>query len=164
MRPLACTTTVEDMSLIPTLCDACCRARLVSLKVLNAQAPQCASCGQGLRVIPSRSYATADLKLFDELSEAVADSVSPLDAYSWSTLMEKALWSGQFEKAFDTLVVRWPGLVPLRIVVGTNRAQQQRVLQMIQTIFDALALTRRSEIVPTTTSPIASRASTHGVR
>lgn len=44
------------------------------------------------------------------------------------------------------LVERWPILVPLRVVVGHNRAQQQRVLRPLKTNFGASALPRRSGI------------------
>ena len=136
------------MSFVPTLCDLCCRARLVDLRDFRERTtPQCPRCGEVLRVVPSPTYTIGDVELFDELSETVADSVSPLDAQHWSGLVEQALWSGTFAKILDSLVVRWPGLAPLRTVVGTNRAQQQRVLQILKTILAALALTRRSETV-----------------
>jgi len=118
---------------------------LVNLSDFREGAPLCARCGEVLRVVPSPTYVIGDLELFEELSDTVADSVSPMDAGHWATLVERALQSGTFGKILDALVVRWPGLVPLRTVVGANRAQQQRVLRMFKTIFEALSLTRHSE-------------------
>lgn len=126
------------MSFVPTLCD-CRRPRLVSSHHFTNKTPQCSICGQALRVVPSCSYAESDLDLFAELSEMVTNTLSQSDASRWSTKVDDALWSGALDATLDALVARWPGLLPLRAVVGNNRTQQQRVLQSLKTILGALA-------------------------
>jgi len=84
--------------------------------------------------------------LFDELGEIVAESgVSPQEAQVLLRTVETALQSGTFAQCVDTLVVRMAGLMPQQVVMGGNELAQQRVLRMLQAIFEGLALlTRRS--------------------
>jgi hypothetical protein len=127
------------MSFIPTLCDGCHRVSLERLDAAAASAAKCSRCGEALRVVPSRSYASQDLRLFEELSATVGGDISAEEAYRLSLELERALSLGNFERLFEPLVVRWPGLVSM--LVGANVARQRRSLQMLKTIFDALALT-----------------------
>ncbi len=133
------------MSYLPTLCDGCHRASLVSVRDFQHGPPLCARCSQELRVIPSCSYTQGDVALFDELSETVAEGcVTASDAQQLGRDVAQALWAGTFNEGFESLAARLPGLLPLQLVIGTNARGQQRVFQMLKTIFDALTLTRRS--------------------
>lgn len=141
------------MSYVPTLCEGCGRVSLVGMQAFSQTAPECQRCHHPLRVIPSRIYNASELELFRELSETVAESTAPNEAYRLATAVGEALWSGRFAETFDLLVVRWPLLVPLRVVVGSSRERQQHVLEMLKTIFEALAITRRSGIMPAVDAP-----------
>jgi hypothetical protein len=132
------------MSYIPTLCDGCHRVSLTSMQGLSERPPECARCSQELRVIPSRSYTAEDVEIFDELCETVGVNLSALEAYRLSVQVDKALASGIMDRVFEPLVLRWPGLIPLLVVVGASPTRQRRSLQMLKTIFEALSMTRRS--------------------
>jgi hypothetical protein len=129
------------MSYLPTLCDGCHRVSLESFSGFIAGAPECRSCGQELRVIPSRNYSAKDVQLFNELMEVVGTHLSALEAAHFSVALQKALASGSWARLFEPLARRWPGLVPL-LVSGPHTSR--RSLQMLKTIFDALSLTRAS--------------------
>src|SRR5215207_3718888 len=129
------------MSYIPALCDSCHRVALVSLSGFIDREPECSSCGQALRVIPSRNYSAKDVPMFSELTEAVGTHLLPLEAAQFSVVLQKTLASGSMAGLFEPLALRWPGLVPL-LVSGAHTSR--RSLQMLKTIFDALSLTRAS--------------------
>jgi hypothetical protein len=135
------------MSYLPTCCEVCSRIALVALPKSAQGMANCSVCSGELRVIPSRSYAATEVELFEELSETVTDGLSPLDAYRLSEEVARILWSGSFGENLNTMASRWPALLPLQTIVGNNVRGQQRVLQMLKTIFDALATSRRSEVV-----------------
>lgn len=99
--------------------------------------------------MPSCSYAESDVALFDELSEAVTDGLSPLEAQRVGIELSRALWSGMSTETFDALAARWASLMPLVLVMGNNQAQRRRVLLMLKTIFEAVSLSRRSGTVAT---------------
>jgi hypothetical protein len=132
------------MSYLPALCDSCGDVSLYSEKTAQKTSLECPRCHEMPRVIPSRSYTVHDVEIFAELSETVGHSLSALEAYHLSVEVEKALSSSRLDSVFEPLVLRWPGLVPLFVVVGSNVSRQKRSLQMLKTIFDALSLTRRS--------------------
>jgi hypothetical protein len=136
------------MMYLPTLCDGCHRVSLQSAQGLAEQAPECSECHERLRVVPSRAYSSNDLEVFDELSQTVGANLSALEAYRLSVEVEKALASRVMDRIFEPLVLRWPGLVPLLVVVGANPERQRRSLQMLKTIFEALSITRRSGTMP----------------
>ena len=136
------------MMYLPTLCDGCHRVSLQSAQGLAEQAPACSECGEQLRVVPSRSYSADDLEVFDELSQTVGANLSALEAFRLSVEIDKALASRVMDRIFEPLVLRWPGLVPLLVVVGSNPERQRRSLQMLKTIFEALSITRRSGTMP----------------
>jgi hypothetical protein len=136
------------MMYLPTLCDGCHRVSLQSAGGLAEQAQPCSECQGRLRVVPSRSYSADDLEVFDELSQTVGVNISALEAYRLSVEVEKALASRVMDRIFEPLVLRWPGLVPLLVVVGANPERQRRSLQMLKTIFEALSMTRRSGTMP----------------
>lgn len=116
----------------------------MALQDLRQPSQDCARCGQALRIIPSCNYAAADVELFDELNETVAVSLAPVAAHKLAVEVDKALASRTFAEAFDALVRRWPGLVPLRLSIGGNKVRQQLVLQILKTIFEAVAISRCS--------------------
>lgn len=146
------------MMYLPTLCDGCHRVSLQSAQGLIEEAPKCSECQERLRVIPSRSYSPDDFEVFDELSQTVGINLSALEAYRLSVEVEKALASGTMDRILEPLVLRWPGLVPLLVVVGANPDRQRRSLQMLKTIFEALSTTRRSGTMPLPAADVSALA------
>lgn len=109
--------------------------------------------------MPSCSYTLADVALFEELSEAVMEGLTPLEAEYLGMEVGRALWAGTMSEAFDMLSLRWASLIPLVLVTGENQNQRRRLLLMLKTIFEATALTRRSGTV---SAPLG--AASHGAR
>jgi threonine dehydrogenase-like Zn-dependent dehydrogenase len=122
---------------------------------LAASAPECTQCGSTLRVVPSRSYAASEVTLFDELSQTVATSISSVEAQQLGEKVAHALRGRSFDDCIETLSQRWPALLPLQLVTGGNLVAQHRVLHMLKTIFDALALARRSGFMSAVSVPEA---------
>jgi hypothetical protein len=134
----------------------------VSLVVFNGvdtTTLDCPHCGGTRRVVPSCSYTSGDVELFEELSETVSRALSPVDAQRLAVEVSRALWSGSPAELFNALAVRWPSLVPLVVVTGKNRPGQHRVLLMLKSIFEALALTRRSGMMEAVRDPSDADAS-----
>jgi hypothetical protein len=129
------------MSYLPALCDACKSVLLYSEQSASGRRMQCSRCREMPRVIPSRSYSVHDVETFAELSETVGGTVSPLEAYHLSIELESALAAGKLDRVLEPLVRRWPGLLPLFVVIGANIGRQRHSLQMLKTIFDGLSLT-----------------------
>jgi hypothetical protein len=74
----------------------------------------------------------------------VADGgVEPEEAQAFASELAHALATGSYKECSDTLAVRLPGLLPFQLVAGSNVAVQRAALQMLRTIFDALATLRR---------------------
>lgn len=132
------------MSCVPTLCDGCPRVSLHSAQSLAVGPVCCSVCNQPLRVVPGRSYSDHDIESFDDLSQTVAGTLSPLEASRLSVELDNALTSRTWARILEALVLRWPGLVPQLVFVGVDTARQRHSLQMLKTIFDAFSLTRRS--------------------
>lgn len=132
------------MSYLPTICDSCARVALAPFTSVAHAVPACGYCGGARRVVPSCSYVERDVELFEELSGAVGEGLGPFDAQRLGIEVSRALWSGNVGEIFNTLGARWVSLVPLVLVTGKNEGQQRRILLMLKTIFEAVALTRRS--------------------
>jgi len=130
------------MPYLPTLCDHCSRPRLVPIADVTDGAARCPDCNGEARIVPSRSYPAADLDLFDELSEGVSSGMSAATAQQLAARVGHILWSGSSTSAFNDLMERWPGLFTLQTAIGGNAQAQRRVLQLLSTIFAALAMLR----------------------
>lgn len=129
---------------LPTLCDSCQRVTLTALSALGSGQQACGTCGSPLRVVPSCSYKQSEAALFAELSQVVADGgVEPEEAQAFASESMHALVTGALKECSDTLAVRLPGLLPFQLVTGSNVAVQRAALQMLRTIFEALATLRR---------------------
>jgi hypothetical protein len=136
------------------LCTGCSRVSLIPEEDAHGTLPACSSCKGTCRVTPSSAYATADLGLFAELSEIVAEgAITPLEAARLSLQVERSLATQSFEPFFETLSGRLPGLTPIQLHVARNRHAQQRALWMFRSIFDALATHIRSGSMPAFGTP-----------
>jgi len=136
------------MSHLPTVCDGCARVSLVPFAGPAQSTPDCPACGGARHVVPSCCYAPVDVELFEELSDAVADELTPLEAEGLAIEVGRALWSGSHTEGLDALARRFPSVMPQALVAGDNQARKRRLLLMLKTIFEAVALTRRSGTLP----------------
>ena len=133
---------------LAALCEGCERVTLVALDAFGSSKLCCESCKTALRVVPSCSYARADFELFDELSQTVADGgVTPHEARMLTGEVARALALDSFKACSETLAVRLPGLLPFQLVTGSNVAVHRKAIQMLRTIFDALASLRRDSAI-----------------
>jgi len=150
------------MSYLPTICDKCRRLSLVASGALREQCPTCPWCAEPLRVVPSCSYRAADLPLFRELSDTVTEGVvGAMEASSLANRVRAALWSGSYRPELETLATRLPGLVPQLVAMGQNRMAQHHTLQLLRTIFEAVASTRSvSGVMTAVRLPDAQRSGT----
>lgn len=145
---------VRAMSYLPTICDKCRRLSLVASKGMQEQWPTCPGCVEPLRVVPSCSYRATDLQLFRELSDTVAEGVvGATEASSLAQRVRAALWSGAYRPELETLVTRLPGLVPQLVAMGQNRMVQHHNLQLLRTIFEAVASTRSASGIMAAVQP-----------
>lgn len=137
------------------LCTSCSRVSLTPASDARSSPPICSSCGDVGRITPSCGYAPADLGLFAELAEIVAEGgISGLEAVRLSFQVERSLATQSFEPFFETLSSRLPGLTPIQLHVARNRHAQQRALSMFRSIFDALATRMRSGTMPAFVAPV----------
>jgi hypothetical protein len=136
------------------LCTSCSRVSLTPADEVRSNLCVCTFCGGKGRITPSCGYATADLGLFAELTEVVADgAISPLEADQLSFQVERSLATQSFEPFFETLSSRLPGFTTIQLHVARNRNAQQRALMMFRSVFDALATRARSGTLPALASP-----------
>jgi hypothetical protein len=107
------------------------------------------------RITPSCGYGTADLGLFAELSEIVADGrIGPLEAARLSFQVEHSLTTHSFGPFFEALSSRLPGLTPIQLHIARNRNAQRRALLMFRSIFDALTTALGSGTMPAVRAPV----------
>ena len=142
------------MSYLPTICDGCARVSLVRFSGCGQTAPDCSDCGGTRHVVPSCAYTQYDVALFHEVSRLVNDGLPPLEAESSGIEAGRGLLSGAFSETLDALSLRFPALIPLVLVASQNADRQRRLLLMLKTIFEAVALTRRSSTVALAPHPV----------
>jgi len=132
------------MSFIPAVCLSCLRVTLVSLTEAGQRLLACSRCGSEAQLTPSCSYGDADREEFEELSCVVAEgNLSRSEAQVRADTISRALWSGSFDEHLERLCQRMPGLLPMQIAAGRNRAAQRRILVKLQSILQALATVPR---------------------
>jgi hypothetical protein len=108
-----------------------------------------------MRVVPGCVFAPADVLLFEEISEAIAEgAVSAPEARQLSRTVQQALSGGLQDGLFEVLTRRLPALVPLQLVIGPNSRAQQRAFRIVRTIFEAIALTQSSGTMLVVTEPV----------
>lgn len=148
------------MSLVPTLCGECWRVQLATLQQAQAGSIACNACGAELRVVPGRSFPEAERAAFEELSAIVVEgNVTPMEARSYATQLEHALWSGAYKPLLVQLSMRLPGLLPLEVAAGKNSGAQRGILSRLKAILDALGSARRvSAEYPIVEEPRAPRS------
>jgi hypothetical protein len=136
------------------LCTSCGRVSLTLAGEARSELCVCSSCGGKGRITPSCGYSTADLGLFAELTEVVAEGgISPPEAARLSFQVERSLATQSFAPFFETLSSRLPGLTPIQLHIARNRHAQRRALLMFRSIFDALATRTRSGTMPVVACP-----------
>ena len=135
-------------------CTSCRRVSLAEASEARGGPLACSSC-QGIgRVIPSCSYAAADLGLFAELSEIVAEGrIDALEAARLSFQAERSLGTRSLGPFFETLSSRLPGVTPIQLNIARDRPAQRRALTMLRSIFDALATGLPARTMPAVPAP-----------
>jgi hypothetical protein len=137
------------MSYLVTRCSSCGRVRLVAAPLAQTGKPACSQCGHAASVVPSCVYTDTDTSLFEELSETVAEGgITSLEAGRLLHELERALATMSYDRFFELLSSRMPGLTPIQVIFGGKPSAQLRALRMLATIFEAIAMAGRSGIIP----------------
>ena len=136
------------MSYLPTVCGGCHRVALSSLADARSERLSCARCAGPLRILPGCSFKATDVAQFSEASQVVVEGqVTPFEALGLALEAERVLWSEsrtRLTSFLDQLVVRLPGLVPIRAALGQNSRAQAHAVKMLRIILDAVASMRAS--------------------
>jgi hypothetical protein len=140
------------MFYLPTSCRTC---RRVALR-LQSEAERgelvCTSCGETAQVVPGCGYTEEDIALFGELSQIVGeDAIAQLEAEQMALDAHDACAVRLEREALARLVARFPSLARTQGI--SERPRGRKVLLMLATIFDALALTPTSATMPAAISP-----------
>lgn len=125
------------MALLLTACTQCSRPALLDERELTPKA-SCPTCGADARVVPGCSFGTADVALFDELKQALAEArLAPKEAQKLAFGLAAALQSGALGAAFQHLSDRLPSLLLLQAAAGSNPAAQRRVMMALRVLLEA---------------------------
>jgi hypothetical protein len=139
--------------LLATVCEPCRHVGLQDFGPNGADGATCARCGAAVSVVPSCSYNAADIELFDELRDLVAQgNVTAREALQLAKAAVNALESRSFAHFYDGLSQRLPGLSPVQLLFLRKPGLQQRATAMLRTIFDGLAITSKSGARPAVSS------------
>ena len=142
------------MSYVPTHCDSCFYASLVSAVDIQQGRRECPRCGATLRVIPSCAYGPSDVELFRELGEVVAEAgLTAATARALGQDVARALWAESYATVFESLAIRMPGILPIQLSMATAPSAQRRVFRMLQTIFDSRTSAHRSGTIAAVPAP-----------
>lgn len=132
------------MALLLTACPECRRPALVDERNLVPTA-SCPACGADTRVVPGCSFGPADLALFDELRQALAEArLAPAEAQKVARELAAALQGGSHGSAFERLGDRLPSLLLIQAAAGSNRAAQRQVMMLLRALLDAGSTRRES--------------------
>src|SRR4051812_8731384 len=116
------------MSFIPALCLSCSRVTLALLTEARRSGVICSACAADARIVPGCSFSIDDREQFEELSEIVWHAkITPMEAQSYATEAQRALWSGSYAPTLEKLTGHLLGLLPLHVAVGRNFEAQRRI-------------------------------------
>ena len=94
-------------------------------------------------------YREHERRLFGELSQAITQGgLSSAEADSWGRRITRALTERAYLQCWDDLSDRVPGLFSRQVMLGGNAQAHATALQLVRTILEAIALTRRSGMMP----------------
>lgn len=137
------------MSYLVTVCDTCQAVALTAATRFHDQLGACRSCGQALRVVPTRVFVESERSLFRELSAAVgAGHLRPLEASTLSRIVTRALADKSYVTCWSELTFRLPALISWEQVLGSSASAHEKALRVLKTIFDAVGTTRGPGLVP----------------
>lgn len=137
------------MNYLVTVCDGCGRVALTPAPRLGEPIAPCAACQQATRVVPSRMHEARECKLFEELSATLSEAgLSATEAQMWTQRITRGLAQRKYLECWEDLTTRFPPLLARQLVLGGNVHAHIQALQSARTIFEALANTRRSGMMP----------------
>lgn len=137
------------MSYLVTVCDGCQTVALAAVAGFRAQPRACEGCEHPLRVVPSRMFQEDERTLFEELSVAISDGcLSSGEAHALNRLVTRAVAEGTYTACWEVLTNRLPALLSRQFVLGGNPCANEKALQLVRTILDAVSTTRRSGTMP----------------
>jgi hypothetical protein len=129
------------MALLTIFCGKCGQIRLEEQRQLLATGLRCSRCDAALGVVPGCTFSEEDRILFEDLKQVVAERTIPApEARGLALDIAGVLRAGTDHGLLERLTSRLPGLVPVQIAAGKNRAARQRALKVLRAIFEAKAL------------------------
>ena len=142
------------MAFLTTFCDQCQRVALLEEKGWAADQMACTTCEGFARILPGCSFASGDKVLVEDVSQVIAEGkLSAGEAQAMAHGIERELWKGVSAHLLDSLATRLPGLVLVAESGGNIPSGQRRVLLLLKTILDAIAMNRRTTRPPAREAP-----------
>lgn len=144
------------MQFLPTHCRACGSVDLIQQELIIDAAAQCRACGDRTLVVPGPRFGGHELKLFGELTTVAREAqLRPAEAQRLCIDIEMGLARADQLGTLQRLGARFPELSTLAQSLESSPARQARALRMLETIFNALSIPRKSLSLPS--MPVAER-------
>lgn len=139
---------VRAMRLIPTHCDSCLRAALVSADAIESGWMTCRECGGAARTLPGQSYGPEDAQLFDDLQATLREAqLTPLNAHQLAVELQDR--QGVPGRGLKRLARLLPSLAILELIVSNEPISMRKAEGMLATLLDVIAARRsHSGVMP----------------